>query len=71
MSKKPIYESYAVGYEKWASIDYFHEGTEEKYIDKNIYKIVSTKFKEISDEEDKANGLKDWLWKVQVFNKGV
>ena len=25
--------------------------------------------KEISDEEDIANGIKDWLWKVQVFNK--
>tara|TARA_R100000388_G_C7177306_1_gene126911 strand:- start:478 stop:705 length:228 start_codon:yes stop_codon:yes gene_type:complete len=65
--KKPIYESYEVGYEKSASIDYFHEGTEEKYVDKNIYKIVSTKYKEITDQDDLENGLRDWLWRVQVF----
>ena len=53
-----------------ASIDYFHDGTDQKYENETVYEIVSTKFKEITDEEDIANGLKDWLWKVQVFYKG-
>jgi hypothetical protein len=70
MSKKPIYESYEIGYEKWASIDYFHDGTDQQYEDETKYEVVSTKYKEITDEEDIANNLKDWLWKVQVFNKG-
>jgi hypothetical protein len=31
--------------------------------------IVSTKYKEITDGEDMTNGLKDWLWRVEVFSK--
>jgi hypothetical protein len=70
MDKKPIYECYEIGYEKLASIDYFHDGTDQQYEDETLYEIVSTKFKEITDEDDLANGLRDWLWKIQVFNKG-
>lgn len=69
MSKDPIYTSYEVGYEKSASIDYFHDATENKYEDESKYKIVSTKHKEITDKDDIANGLKDWLWEVEVFNR--
>ncbi len=67
--KKVIYTSYEEGYEKSASIDYFHDGTDQQYEDETKYEIVSTKYKEITDEEDMANGLKDWLWRVEVFSK--
>jgi len=66
---QPIYTSYEVGYEKSASIDYFHDGTDNKYEDESRYKIVSTKHKEITDEDDISNGLKDWLWQVEVFSR--
>ena len=66
---KVIYTSYEVGYDEWASIDYFHSGTDQQYEDKTKYEIVSTKYKEITDGEDMTNGLKDWLWRVEVFSK--
>ena len=67
---EPIYTTYEIGYEKWASIDYFHDSTDHKYTDQNKYKIVSTKWKEITDEDDLEQGLTDWLWKVEVYKIG-
>ena len=67
---EPIYTTYEIGYEKWASIDYFHDSTDHKYTDQNKYKIVSTKWKELTDEHDLEEGTRDWLWKVEVYKIG-
>ena len=44
--------------------------TDHKYTDQNKYKIVSTKWKEITDEHDLEEGTRDWLWKVEVYKIG-
>ena len=67
---EPIYTTYQIGYKKWASIDYFHDSTDHKYTDQNKYKVVSTKWREITDEEDQNLGLRDWEWKIQVYKIG-
>jgi len=41
--------------------------TDHKYTDQSKYKVVSTKWREITDEEDLKLGLKDWEWKIQVY----
>ena len=66
---KAMHVSYETGYDKEASLDYFHDGTDHKFVDESNFRIVSTRHKEITDNEDKAKGLQDWEWKVEVFTK--
>lgn len=61
---KEIYTSYEISYHKCFSLEYFHESTEDFYIDEKKYKIVSKKFKEITDNDLS----KDWLWQIKVYN---
>jgi hypothetical protein len=65
--RKAVHVSYETGYNKEASLDYFHDGTDHKFEDESKFKIVSTKHKEITDDEDKTKGIQDWEWKVEVF----
>ena len=50
-------------------IEYFDDGTDNKYIDENKYKVVATREKEITDEEDIKLNLKDYEWRVDVYLK--
>ena len=64
---KLIHTGLEIGYEKSSALDYFHDGTDNRYIDENKYKVVATKEKEITDEEQIKEGLRDWLWRVDVY----
>ena len=66
---KLIHTGLEIGYEKSSALDYFHDGTDNKYIDENKYKVVATKEKEITDEEDIKLNLKDYEWRVDVYLK--
>jgi len=57
---------YEVATEKTFAIDHFHESTEDQYDDENQYKIVATKYKEITEEDD---DVQDWLWLIEVTTK--
>ena len=39
----------------------------DEIIDENKYKVVATREKEITDEEQIKEGLRDWLWRVDVY----
>tara|TARA_R110002020_G_scaffold63022_1_gene168089 strand:+ start:327 stop:557 length:231 start_codon:yes stop_codon:yes gene_type:complete len=67
IDREPIHTSWEIGYEKEGALDYFHDGSEGKYLDENKYKLVITQGKEITDEDDEARGLKDYEWEVEVF----
>ena len=47
--RKPIYTSHEIGYDKDASINYFHDGTNNKFIDDKKYLVTSTKGKAKTD----------------------
>ena len=66
---KVIHTGLEIGYVKWGALDYFHDGTDDKYIDENKYRVVATKEKEITDEADIKLGLRDWTWRVDVYLK--
>ena len=67
--KKVIHTGLEIGYVKWGALDYFHDGTDDKYIDENKYRVVATKEKEITDEADIKLGLRDWTWRIKVYSK--
>ena len=64
---EPIHTGYEIGREEEGALDYFHDGTDYKYIDETKYKIVLHKDKEITDADDEAQGLRDWEWYIEVF----
>ena len=66
---EPIHIGWETGTEKSFALDCFHESTEDKYIDKTKYKIVTHKWREITDADDEAQGLRDWEWYIEVFKK--
>jgi len=68
---KPLKTTYEIGYERWSAIDYFHDTTSNKYVDESKYTIKAIKYKEITDKDDQKLGLKDWLWKVKVYEREV
>jgi len=68
---KLIHTGWETAYEEWAALDYFHDNTNDKYLDEKKYKVVAIKWKEITDEEDIANGVKDWEWEIKAFRLEV
>ena len=64
---KPIYTSHEIGYDKDASINYFHDGTNNKFIDDKKYLVTSTKGKEITDDIDIELGYRDFEWRIEVY----
>ena len=64
---KLIHVQHEVGYEKDGALDYFHTCTDSKYEDEKKYKVVATKYKEVTDEDDIANGYRDWEWCIEVY----
>ena len=68
---KPIYTSHEIGYDKDASINYFHDGTNNKFIDDKKYLVTSTKGKEITDDIDIELGYRDFEWRIEVYKLNV
>ena len=68
---KPIYTSHEIGYDKDASINYFHDGTNNKFIDDKKYLVTSTKGKEITDDIDIELGYRDFEWRIDVYKLNV
>lgn len=64
--KNVVKVGYEVATEKTFAIDHFHESTEDQYDDENQYKIVATKYKDITEEGD---DVQDWLWLIEVTTK--
>ena len=65
--KEPIYTGYEIGYEEDGALNYFHTDTDGEYDNEEKYKVVATKHKEITDEDDIANGYRDWEWCIEVY----
>jgi len=65
--KEPVYTGYEIGYEKDGALNYFHTETDGEYDNEEKYKVVATKYKEITDEDDIANGYRDWEWCIEVY----
>jgi len=72
---KPIYTGYEIGYAEegalenlWQTLDEDEE-KQGAYFDETKYKIVAHKYKEITDADDEAQGLRDWEWYIEVFKK--
>jgi len=66
---KLIHTSFEIGYKESGALDYFHDVTSNKYLDKNRYKVVSTRGKEITDDLDISLGLKDYEWRIEVYDE--
>ena len=66
---EPVHTGYEIGYEERGALDYFHQSTEDKYIDETKYKIVLHKWRETTVADDEAQGLRDWEWYIEVFKK--
>ena len=64
---KLIHTTKEIATEECFCLEYFDDGTDNKYIDENKYKVVATKEKEITDAEQMKEGVKDWLWRVDVY----
>jgi hypothetical protein len=70
---EPIHTGYEIGCEEEGALEYFWQSLEEDkekrdaYFDATKYKIVLHKDKEITDADDEAEGLRDWLWYIEVF----
>ena len=64
---KPIFTGCEIGYEAESALDYFHDSTDGRYLDGNEFKVVAHRYKEITDEDDKAQGLTDWEWTIDVY----
>ena len=62
-----IHTGWETACEEWEALDCFHDNTTDKYLDEKKYKVVAIKWKEITDENDIANGVKDWEWEIKVF----
>ena len=66
---KPIFTGCEIGYEEESALDYFHDSTDGRYLDDNKFKVVAHRYKDITDEDDKAQGLTDWEWTIDVYPK--
>jgi len=66
---EPIHIGWETATEKSFALDCFHDGTEHKFDNETKYKIVAHKYKEITDADDEAQGLRDWEWYIEVFKK--
>mgnify|MGYP003625053714 FL=1 len=70
---KPVHTGYEIGYEEEGALEYFWQSLEddkekrEAYFDATKHKIVTHKWREITDADDEAQGLKDWEWYIEVF----
>lgn len=62
-----IHTGYETGSSKGSALDCFHDTTNFKYIDETKYRIVLHKEKEITDDFDESQGLRDWEWYIEVF----
>lgn len=69
MMGKLIHTGFEIGYQKAGALDYFHDGTDNQYLNENQYKVVAIRGKEITDELDDQLGLKDYLWRIEVFEE--
>lgn len=67
---EPIHTGYEIGYSKEGALDYFWQDEKTEFFDETKHQVKITKTKEITDEEDVKLGLRDWLWKIEIFNKG-
>tara|TARA_R100001086_G_C11835147_1_gene257621 strand:+ start:960 stop:1181 length:222 start_codon:yes stop_codon:yes gene_type:complete len=67
---EPIYVGYEIGYDKDGALDYFWQDERTEFFDKTKHQVRLTKYKEITDEEDKKLGMRDWVWQIEIFNKG-
>ena len=66
---KVIHTAQETATEECFCLEYFDDGTDNKYIDENKYRVVATKEKEITDEADIKLGLRDWTWRIKVYLK--
>jgi hypothetical protein len=66
---KVIHTAQETATEECFCLEYFDDGTDNKYIDENKYRVVATKEKEITDKEQIKEGVRDWLWRVDVYLK--
>jgi len=66
---KSIFTSFKAAGDEFFALGYFHDGTNDKYIDESIYTITATKEKEITDKDDIKSGVKDYKWRIEVFLK--
>ena len=66
---EPLYVGYEIGYDKDGALDYFWQDLNTEFFDESKHKIRITKYKEITDEEDEKLGMRDWLWKIEIFYK--
>ena len=66
---KPIFTGHEIGYEADGALDYFHDATDGRYLDDNKFKVVAHRYKEITDEDDEAQGLTDYEWTIDVYRK--
>ena len=69
MMSNAIYTGFEIGYDKNGALSYFWQDEKTEFYDEMKHKVKATKIKDITDEEDQELGLKDWLWKIEIFNK--
>lgn len=73
-SEEPIHTCHEIGYDEDGAMDYC---LQDDFFDQNDpdpdskYRFVVTKEKEITDEDDEKLGLRDWLWRIEVYERGV
>lgn len=73
-SEEPIHTCYEIGRDEDGAMDYC---LQDDFFDQNDpdpdskYRFVATKEKEITDEDDEKAGLKDWLWRIEVYERGT
>ena len=66
---KSIFTSFEAAGDEFFALGYFHDGTNDKYIDENKYTVIATKEKEITDKDDIELSIRDYEWRVEVFLK--
>jgi len=73
-SEEPVHTCYEIGRDEDGAMDYC---LQDDFFDQDDpdpdskYRFVVTKEKEITDEDDEKLGLRDWLWRIQVYEKGT
>lgn len=75
-SEEPIHTCYEIGRDEDGAMDYYLQDDffdqDDYYLDPDSkYRFVATKEKEITDEDDEKAGLKDWLWRIEVYERGT
>ena len=73
-SEEPIHTCYEIARDEDGAMDYC---LQDNFFDQNDpdpdskYRFVVTKEKEITDEDDEKLGLRDWLWRIEVYEREV